>query len=528
MRSLISLLEEAARRSASEVTLESGQPVVYTTARGAEAETSVLPRGDLFDMIVAAVNDAQQVELAVGNPVEFSVDTGEGWTVYAEPGMEGITVRAQREGGLEIDLDDSAGAAGGGGGGGPVNPVNPVGEARGEGAPEPVPARDSQRFDASEPDLGAGRGDGVPIPLSRESSDALVLEDPALDVGLLDAPALDQPVAGGDYDVLGPDPAPNAFESGTWALDDDEELAVGLDSDSPEDSIRAGLTPPAPAMPGDYEEFIGVPEDDDEDVGDGYDPFAAPAPDPDIERRRTLSPTVRAMDASPPPVGQPVGQVEQRQANTSGSWRAAESEPAGASPKLAARGGAVADGGPVADDSSPATTDREQGAVTPAQAATRRELSTVASPGAVTLREFSNFGHGESELNELTASIAEGVLVYIREPGFADTLAHSFKAPSVVIDDQLDPAEVWTRVRGLPPGAIVIVRCEDPSRLLGWILRRLEEGYRVFVETRARTHEGARRMLLGISATALGERWLDSQVALTIEPGEGGPRLVQP
>src|SRR5262245_36402268 len=98
MRSLASLLEGAVRRAAFEVRLESGQPVVYTTARGTEAESSVLPRTELFDMIVAAVDDAQQIELAVGNPVDFKVDAGARWTVSAEPGQEGITVRAHRPG----------------------------------------------------------------------------------------------------------------------------------------------------------------------------------------------------------------------------------------------------------------------------------------------------------------------------------------------------------------------------------------------------------------------------------------------
>ena len=62
----------------------------------------------------------------------------------------------------------------------------------------------------------------------------------------------------------------------------------------------------------------------------------------------------------------------------------------------------------------------------------------------------------------------------------------------------------------------VIMTVDDPSPHLGWILRRLEEGSRVLVESRATTPAGARRVLLGITAHERAETWLDAheQVAL--------------
>jgi hypothetical protein len=60
------------------------------------------------------------------------------------------------------------------------------------------------------------------------------------------------------------------------------------------------------------------------------------------------------------------------------------------------------------------------------------------------------------------------------------------------------------------PGGTYVVRLEDPSVCLGWILRRLEEGARVVVETRARTMEGARRILLGVDASPRAETWLEA------------------
>ncbi|HVH99281.1 MAG TPA: hypothetical protein VM869_11235, partial [Enhygromyxa sp.] len=109
MRSLANLLEAAVGRAATDVLLESGQPVVFTTTRGPEVEQSMLPRTDLFDMIVAAVDDSQQIELAVGNPVRFTIEAGATWTVIAEPGIDGMIVRAHRPDpapSLEIELED--------------------------------------------------------------------------------------------------------------------------------------------------------------------------------------------------------------------------------------------------------------------------------------------------------------------------------------------------------------------------------------------------------------------------------------
>ncbi|HVI00539.1 MAG TPA: hypothetical protein VM869_17600, partial [Enhygromyxa sp.] len=162
---------------------------------------------------------------------------------------------------------------------------------------------------------------------------------------------------------------------------------------------------------------------------------------------------------------------------------------------------------------------------TASQAATRRELP-IAAPEADTRRELPSVGRAPG-IGGLAKSIDEGVLVYVREPGLADSLAQSIAAPSVTVDDQIEPKDVFARVRGLPVGTVVIVRREDPSMMLDWILRRLEEGFRVLVETRARTVEGARRILLGVGATERAERWLDSQVTLVVEPGESGPQLRQ-
>ncbi len=481
MRSLANLLEAAVRRSATEVLLESGQPVVFTTTRGPVSEQSVLPRTELFDMIVAVVDDAQQVELAVGNPVEFTIEAGVRWSVFAEPGMEGMTVRAQREGAasdLEVELEPDG--------------FEP-GEFRPAGFGDSgLPVDDDDEFEVG---LGDDFGAAASGPRPRSPSQAPPSQ---LYVEALDAPSLQE--SDGDFRPR-PSASPAApFESGTWALADEEDF--GLDGPD-EDQLPTGF--PEPASPTLDDANIGVPDDDDDAAA--FERFDDTQED---LRPRPLSPTVRAMDAASPralassaaprPKLPPNRQPPVR---PSATRRPSQPEPAAAD-------------APVPRGARPPSSPHS---------VTRKELSSLGAPDADTRRELPSVGRGGSALGELAASIAEGSLVFVQGLGLADSLAESFAAPSVIVDDQVEAHEAWTRIRGLPPGAIVIVRREDPSALLGWILRRLEEGYRVLIESRTRSFEGARRILLGVGASERAERWLDAQVVLTIEPGEAGPRL---
>jgi hypothetical protein len=476
MRSLANLLEAALGRSATEVVLESGQPIVFTTARGPEVEQSVLPRTDLFDMIVAAVDDAQQIELAVGNPVRFTIEAGASWSVLAEPGIDGMIVRAQRPEPapiLEIDLEEEPGFA--------LDDVS-------------FSVREGAFTDDFDDDFG-GEFAATPTVRSHSSSQPMALmladDEDNEDDEAYDAPTLQGLESNVDRSRTSGQAPAAPFESGTWALADEDDFDVGLDEPD-EGSLPSGFPEPPPSGydPG----HIGVPHDDDE--ASSFDPFAEPAPEP--QRQPMLSPTLPA-----------VGVVKAAPA----VLESARSRPI------------------VAET----PTRRELSAAPRAQAATRRELPVRQTPEADTHRELPSVGRAPAglaaglaaNLGGLAMSIGEGVLVYVREPGLADSLAQSFAAPSVIVDDQIDADEVWARVRGLPVGTIVIVRREDPSSMLDWILRRLEEGFRVFVETRARTVEGARRILLGVGASDRAERWLDSQVTLVVEPGESGPQLRQ-
>lgn len=424
--------------------------MVYTTARGSEAESSVLPPSDLFDMIAAAVDDNQQIELAVGNPVTFQVDAGSNWNVLAEPGMEGIRVRAERPmpaaSSLELVPDD--------------NPYDETSEAEFE-----------------DPGVAPGAFADVDFPSEQSISEAT------------DSP----------------------YESGTWELGEDSE-----GSEASEASEVAVDSRPVPGSLGtidgpalDSEEYIGVPADDEDD--DGFDPFEAT-----VHQARRIT----GANSVPDPIADPLveaGFEFDREPDP-------EPEAAYAMPDADPRGPDSPTIRTVASGRGGTRTTRREIPVMSATARTRRELGAVANPDGDTQRELASVGPG-AELSELAAMIGEGSLVYVGEPGFAETLAEGFQAPTVLLDDRVDPYDAWSQLRSLPVGAIVIVAREDPSGLLGWILRRLEEGNRVFLETRARNPAGARRILLGLDASDRAEKWLRAQTELVIEPSREGPRV---
>jgi len=497
MRTLASVLEDAVARSASEVLLESGQPVVYTTVRGSEAESSVLPGGALFEMIAAVVDDSQQIELAVGNPVEFVLDrTHDGltgtteWSVLAEPGMDGIRVRAGRTVGLEIELEHPAGSGSSSG--------SSSGSGTGYGSAMSGPARGGSA-DPNAFDMSSGLAHGRPS-----------------------------------------SPAAAPFESGTWALDDDEEFDAFDDGRDPLAGLsgaphveRGRRTSAADAPTSrivgavDSENYIGVPEDDeDEDQG----PFQRAGDSGGaVARRRPNSAESNRVGA-----GAAVTVIGERsEAELREDW---PDEPDfGVAPALDAPVGASAPTLQVAVQSEAASiraTRREIPAAS-ANTPTRREIEIQHSADAETLRELAAYEGEDREddrgrnvaVDALSEEIQAGTLVYICERGFGVALAKAFSVPSITIDERVEPLDAWSALCAMPRGSIVVVAREDPSAILGWILRRLEEGYRVFIETRASSAEGARRILLGVGASERAERWLRAQSELVAESDDRGARI---
>lgn len=116
-------------------------------------------------------------------------------------------------------------------------------------------------------------------------------------------------------------------------------------------------------------------------------------------------------------------------------------------------------------------------------------------------------------LESFAGAVTPGTLCLVQgESG--EQLAMSLEGGDFALIDDADPTGVLDAAAQLEPGGRFVVRVEDPSACLGWILRRLEEGARVVVETRARTAAGARRILLGTDASVRTEAWLDAHQLL--------------
>lgn len=123
--------------------------------------------------------------------------------------------------------------------------------------------------------------------------------------------------------------------------------------------------------------------------------------------------------------------------------------------------------------------------------------------------------HGDDTLGMHVDALAPGTVVYLAGIGVGERLLQHLEDGFELID--LDSWDVVTTrpFEEMPnPGRGYLVRLEDPSRCLAWLLRRLEEGARVVVETRARTAAGARRALLGLEANPHVVAWLDAHPQL--------------
>jgi hypothetical protein len=124
---------------------------------------------------------------------------------------------------------------------------------------------------------------------------------------------------------------------------------------------------------------------------------------------------------------------------------------------------------------------------------------------------------GDDTLAMHIDALAPGSVIYLAGIGVGERLLQHLDEGFEVVD--LDSWDVVTTrpFEEMPTsGRGYLVRLEDPSRCLAWLLRRLEEGARIVIETRSRTAAGARRSLLGIEATPQAVAWLDTHRQLWI------------
>lgn len=115
----------------------------------------------------------------------------------------------------------------------------------------------------------------------------------------------------------------------------------------------------------------------------------------------------------------------------------------------------------------------------------------------------------QGDLEALAVAMPAGTLGFLhRSMGQGAVLAQDLGWPLLRIGEGDVPERVHSAAAGLPDGGALLVDLEDPSPWLAWLLRRVEEGRRVLIETRATTPAGARRILLGVGASERAEHWL--------------------
>lgn len=155
-------------------------------------------------------------------------------------------------------------------------------------------------------------------------------------------------------------------------------------------------------------------------------------------------------------------------------------------------------------------------------ATTRRHAAVPIKlpPGSRTRRRTGALRSLEGEGQAAAVWHDAGVLVSSIRPGslcflhFGDDVgsqvARALAQPVLTIGEADTPSMLSSALGALADDGVIVVSIEDPSPWLPWLLRRVEEGRRVVIETRATTHEGARRILLGVDASARAEAWLDA------------------
>jgi hypothetical protein len=448
MARLQEVLEEASAREAYELVMESGQPVVLTTSQGPETLGDALAEGELIDALTDVLDDEQQVELAVGNLIEFHIETAAGrWTLISEPVADGVIVRGR--------LRASKGAAASGEGGAlDLPPLDPF-------SPSPT----------GEPLAAPGAGD---------------------DAGRASRPTVqDVPV-----DFGGPAPEPKK-RHGSGELD--VEVSVDLDGPATGDTLFSGggaPPPPSPALappPASGPPPPTAPSFDD--LG-----FGAPLP----PESGTDDSTLFNPAGGPAPVPA-MGPAESLDVSSAADLGFGAPDPA---PRPQEQHGTL-----IMGSDAPRPDEESLGIPDDDDDASFSELSMELDEEPPSFPPPPAPGSSAEGLATLAGSIEPGTLCFVHGHGVAEELAGHIGVPIAVVEDGPDVTGTLQSLleNHAEPGTVV-VRMEDPSAQLGFLLRRLEEGWRVLVETRARTAEGARRILLGVGATAVAEAWLDAQV----------------
>jgi len=418
MRSLAELLELACQRGGHEVVLETGQPAIVTTPRGGETMGNEIGEDELIGLLTAVVSSEQQVELAVGNAIEFALRTSGGvWSLVTEPGMEGILVRARRN-----ETQGAKVAVG-------VSHHPKLYRQESFGTRLSVTTPESEQFDPT----GDTPAQGLEIDLGLELS---------------------------------------------FSVEDDDDSTVPATSSSPE--FAAGTF--VPAERDDSEEIRFDTIDDDDRVGVNENASQEPNNPVDLsEDSDGFADFGRAL------------QVEMNAQKRSTGAKPYQER----SPVEVQVPGKESDAIPVGIPSF---------------------IDDTKDYGPSRANASSGQGSSQSSI----AAVTEGALCLVLASDIPVTIIDAMELAQMWIRNEDTTVECNKRLNDFPPGSCIVIDVEDPSQWLSWLLRRLEEGYRGFVVSRAKSFAGAKRILLGTHATQVTEKWLNRIETIGVRWGING------
>jgi hypothetical protein len=489
MPSIRELVTEVERQRASAFSVLGGSALMMTID-GSSQPGAELSEADINGIVETDLNQDQQTDIMVGRPVGLSMEIdGAVWRVLVQPMPTGIAVRGTREG--------EPAAAGGG------------------AQPQP------DSF-------------GVGVPLDDDDDLSIAVEEPVdpdnpptPPPGVLDA---------FDFGAL-PDPAPSHVPNrGTPppVAPDPFDSHAGGGGVSPAQDDGFGMVA-APQMP---------PEEREATLYDspGGDPTAGGAVG---GHDSTLLQMGGAVQAPPPDPTDPSAAAVGMTDGTLLMQHSPKVHPP--APEPAAPEPVLADSPSLHGEDLASTGSAEEPSggghpPVPDMAMPRRRADTGSHGTLMAMRPPGMGPGGPGELRRKPTpsrsiprhptgavprsdELEGGALCFCRE------LPEAFEAGrrigmGVEVVDETDIVEgrgPTIKRLGIEPGATLIVNLDDPSQLLGWVLLRREEGFRVFVVTRATGPGGARRILLGTAATQRAEEWLDEHPVYALIGGHYQP-----
>ncbi len=543
MANLFSYIDEIREVGGHEGLLEAGSPVMARTQQGYEPLGNPLEEPTLVGALTSVLTSEQQVDLAVGNIIQFPVERPSGrWHVLIESTATGLRVR-MRGPALEIERKKQRRTSS-------STPAVFIETPADSGGRLSIPLGvDGGREDGGREDGGANDlSDPFQAADHDEASSSGVHQQPDWEVA---APNEASPSAGsatarggsGGRETLSdlPDES-RAVERAGESQAEPPVLAAGggLDPFSIEDDLddEFEIEDPFADFGGASAGLEAAPHDPAEEEDDGFDDARSPfdfddeelegggmqanseapmdAERADVEASTTSEPEVRA--------GAALGVEEADEATMDESLDDEDYQPD--------LGGEDAEGSssPEGEDDQPDFGGEDaEGSSSPEGEDDHVDLRGEDAEDSPSLEDELVAGmnggvtHESGPYEAMTAGfgaswsiIAEGAdAAALVDPIPAGALCHllgdfSFEASGLDIlafTETDDEAAFLADSRLHVSGRILSLDVEDPSRWLTWVGRRLEAGSRVLVRSDATTAEGAWRGFVGLQSRNRAEAW---------------------